>query len=251
MDRMTRRIDWLFAAVLVALSLVAYGSLAGEAHADTGPKPSMEFEFHFDGEPVPIVDGQLLICDNDDCSRSHPLEELGPQQFRCSSTRCWSDAYGYGSRLKLVVDFEDRTRESNVFRKDAFNARYSVQVRRSTLEVTEIEHVFNEDFVPALAVTLIVETIAAALITLTLRPRRLVLFLIPLASLITLPAAWFVFPAIGLYDFVTVLLAEVFIVWFEALVLRLAVRRRMTPELALAYSLAINLASFVVGLFVI
>lgn len=248
---MTRRTDWLFAAALIVFGLVTSGLLAGPVHADTGPKPSVEFEFHFDGEPVPIVDGQLLICDNDDCSRSHPLEEIGPQRFTCSSMRCWSDAYGYGARLKLVIDFEDSTRESNVFRKEAFNARYSVQVRTGTLEVTEIEHVYNEDFVPALAVTLIVETITAGLITLTLRPRKLVLFLIPLASLVTLPIAWFVFPAIGLYDFVTVILAEVFIVWFEAVILRLVTRHRMTPELALAYSLVINLASFVVGLFVI
>ncbi len=249
---MTRRTSvwWLVAALIVfcGVTLMLPGI---PAHADTGPKPSLEFEFEFDGAPVPIVDGQLLICDNDDCSRNHPLEEIGPQQFTCSSTRCWSDAYGYGARLKLVVEFEDRTRGSNVFRKDGFNARYSVRVRAATLEVTEIEQRFNEDFVPALAVTTIVETLSAGLITLTLRPRRLVLFLIPLASLITLPIAWFVFPAIGLYDFLTVILAEVFIVWFEAAALRLALRRRITPELALAYSLVINLASFVVGLFVI
>ncbi len=248
---MTRRLEWLLGVSLIALAVVVLGSLASPARADTGPKPSLEFEFHFDGDPVPIVDGQLLICDSDDCSRSHPLEELGPQQFTCNTTRCWSDAYGYGARLKLVVEFEDRTRQSNVFRKEGFNARYSVQVRAATLEVTEIEQRFNEDFVPALAVTLIVETITAGLITLTLRPRRYYLFLIPLASIATLPIAWFVFPAIGLYDFLTVILAEVFIVWFEAIALRLALRRRITPELALAYSLVINLASFVVGLFVI
>src|SRR5690606_18394080 len=86
---------WLLAGTLL-LALVAL-----PARADTGPKPSAEFDFEFEFDPpVPIRDGELLICDDAACTRSRPLEEIGPQEFTCSATRCWSDAYGYGSALK-------------------------------------------------------------------------------------------------------------------------------------------------------
>lgn len=246
------RIKGLSLQRLVFAGALLLALVALPARADTGPKPSAEFVFEFEFDPpVPIREGQLLLCDDDACTRSRPLEEIGPQEFTCSATRCWSDAYGYGSRLKLLIEFEDRTRTSNVFGKEAFNARYSVLVRATSLEVTEEAATFNRDFGPALGVTLVTELLVAGLITLSLRPRRFHVFLIALASVLSLPVAWFVFPVIGLYDFVTVLLAEVFIVLFEAAFMRFLIARRITVELALAYSVVINLSSFVVGLFVI
>lgn len=47
--------------------------------ADTGPKPTMEFEFKQDlpGGELTIVSGILYECDQADCVDAAPLEELG------------------------------------------------------------------------------------------------------------------------------------------------------------------------------
>jgi hypothetical protein len=48
------------------------------ALADTGPKPTMEFEFkqELTGEQVTIVSGILHECDQPDCSDASPLQSL-------------------------------------------------------------------------------------------------------------------------------------------------------------------------------
>jgi hypothetical protein len=49
------------------------------ALADTGPKPSMDFEFRqASGEAVTITSGILYECDQPDCGDAAPLEEVGP-----------------------------------------------------------------------------------------------------------------------------------------------------------------------------
>ena len=58
--------------------------------ADTGPKPTMDFEFkqELTGEPVTITSGILYECEQPDCSDASPLEELGPQRFTCEANSC-------------------------------------------------------------------------------------------------------------------------------------------------------------------
>jgi hypothetical protein len=110
------------------------------AHADVGPKPSMEFRFVYEieGEPA-IVAGQQMQCEEADCADAQPLEELGPQRFYCSGITCSSMAYGYTTYNQLVIRFSDGvTRTSNVFSGGTMQSTYRVTVRADDLVV---EHV--------------------------------------------------------------------------------------------------------------
>jgi hypothetical protein len=235
---------------LLLLLMVGAGTLALvlTAHADEGPKPSADFEFEYEIDRVPIVDGQLLKCEDKNCTQSHPLEELGPQRFRCSDYSCTSQAYGYGRYLKLVITFEDRVRESNVFEKRSFEAMFIVTVTQSGLKVREKTVIFTGEFIFALIFTLSSETLVASFFwrRYSLPIRRLVG--VPIASLITLPIIWFGFTRLFWDDYVVIGLGEIFAVVFEAAFLYVINRGKLTRRRAAVLSLVMNAVSFLLGL---
>jgi len=105
--------------------------------ADTGPKPSMDFEFKGlqDGE-LTIISGILYECDQPDCSDAAPLEELGPQGLRCDTTGCSALAYGFASYHILEIEFSDEvTRRSNIFETAGFDSTYTVTIQPNDLLV--------------------------------------------------------------------------------------------------------------------
>ena len=106
--------------------------------ADTGPKPSMDFEFKqgFTGQPVTIVSGILFECDQSDCQDAKPLERLGPQGFSCDTTSCSALAYGFSTYHRLEIQFSDGiTRASNIFKTAQFQSVYAVTIRPTDLLV--------------------------------------------------------------------------------------------------------------------
>lgn len=111
---------------------------AGVALADTGPKPSMDFHFEQEiaGEPLTITSGILFECDQPDCSDGEPLEEGGPQGFRCETNTCNAVAYGFAPYHQIEIEFSDgRTRQSNVFETAGFDSVYTVTIRPEDLVV--------------------------------------------------------------------------------------------------------------------
>jgi hypothetical protein len=121
--------------LLLALQLVLPVPIA---LADTGPKPSMDFEFRQDsaGEPLTITSGILYECEQSDCSDAAPLEELGPQGFYCQVDSCYATAYGFAPYHRLEIQFSDgRMRQSNVFETAGFDSRYTVTIRPEDLLV--------------------------------------------------------------------------------------------------------------------
>ena len=237
-----RALLWLGMGIALLLpSLTAY--------ADIGPKPSAEFKFTYEIAPVPIVDGQLLICDDAACATSHSLEQVGPQHFSCAQDTCSSAAYGYGRYLKLVIEFEDRTRESHVFRKRAFDAVFSVTVTETGLRVSEKHQSPSAaGFVAALIATLMVETPAAAIYRRRFSFPRALLLWVPVASLITLPVIWFGFTRLLWSDETIIGLGEAFAIAFEAVFLWLISRKALAFKHAAGLSLVMNMASFLLGL---
>jgi hypothetical protein len=112
---------------------------AQTALADTGPKPRMDFQFRQEmtGEPpVTIVSGILYECDQADCSDGAPIEEVGPQGFRCEVIRCNALAYGFAPYHRIEIEFSDgKTRQSNVFETAGFESNYTVTIRPDDLLV--------------------------------------------------------------------------------------------------------------------
>jgi len=105
--------------------------------ADTGPKPTMEFEFKGlqDGE-LQIVSGILYECHQPDCSDAAPLQEGGPQRLTCDKVSCHALAYGFSPYHILEIEFSDEiTRRSNIFETAGFNSRYLVTIQPNNLLV--------------------------------------------------------------------------------------------------------------------
>lgn len=128
---------WLRIAAL-ALSVVL-SAMALPVRADIGPKPSMDFTFTALTDIQPdIVEATLVECADATCADPEPLQALGPQGLYCQPRSCYSVAYDYADYFRLRVRFSDGiTRESNVFGKRTFQARYTVWVEPDRLVVEE------------------------------------------------------------------------------------------------------------------
>jgi len=108
------------------------------ALADTGPKPTMDFQFKYESteEHPTIVSGILYECRQADCSDATPLQQLGPQGFHCDTESCSATAYGFAPYHKLEIEFSDeQTRQSNIFQTAGFDSKYTVTVRLDDLLV--------------------------------------------------------------------------------------------------------------------
>jgi hypothetical protein len=106
--------------------------------ADTGPKPTMDFQFQQDlsGGPLTITSGILYECEQPDCSDAAPLAELGPQRFTCEANSCYAMSYGFSPYHRLEIEFSDgQTLQSNIFETAGFNSKYTVTVRPEDLLV--------------------------------------------------------------------------------------------------------------------
>ncbi|HEU0291535.1 MAG TPA: hypothetical protein VFR47_02300 [Anaerolineales bacterium] len=120
---------------------------AQTALADTGPKPTMEFDFkHEPDVELQIISGILYECDQSDCSDAAALEQLGPQGLYCDTESCSATAYGFAPYHRLEVEFSDEiTRQSNIFETAGFDSKYTVTVRPDDLLV---EAQFSLGFLP-------------------------------------------------------------------------------------------------------
>jgi hypothetical protein len=109
----------------------------GVVLADTGPKPTMDFEFKgLQAGALSIVSGILYECNQPDCVDAAPLEELGPQGLRCDATSCSAIGYGFAPYHILEIEFSDGvTRRSNIFKTAGFASKYTVTVRPDDLLV--------------------------------------------------------------------------------------------------------------------
>jgi hypothetical protein len=217
------------------------------ARADVGPKPTADFEFEYQIDPVDIVVGQLIQCEDETCEAGAPLEELGPQHFECTATSCSSMAYGYATYMKLVITFTDHVRESNVFTKAARDAEYQVIVLESSLQVEEVQ-ILPNCCCSALGATIALELLVATVYVNVFHLPRTTLGWVPLGSALTVPVVWFVFPLLPLSSGWVMGLSEAFAVAFEAGLIYLVTRRATSLRHAAALSLLMNGASFLVGL---
>jgi hypothetical protein len=125
------------------------------ALADTGPKPTMDFQFKQEQDllPMSIGSGIMYECNQADCSDAFPLKELGPQGFRCDTESCSATAYGFAPYHKLQIEFSDEeTRQSNIFKTAGFDSKYTVTVRPDDLLV---EAQFSLGAFPPIAVIVV------------------------------------------------------------------------------------------------
>jgi hypothetical protein len=255
--------------------------------ADLGPKPKMDFEFVYETEEsLAIVSGQQLECEDQGCTVAEPLEDYGPQGFFCKTNlSCQSLAYEYPFVYqKLRIVFSDKVRESNVFKTDAYYARFKVRVTNSALIVEEtippggkVTHKdalaeFNKQrnkrhhelmvkerrraaqdipghsmlFLIAFLVTLALELSVALIFVQFAKISKRILLFVFVANFISLPIVWFVFPFLRTY-YLVIIFSELFAFIFEAYFIFLFNKKHISLKQSFQLSLIINLCSFFIG----
>ena len=219
------------------------------AQADIGPKPTMSFAFEYRIPRVAITSGQQMECEDERCRTAVPLQQLGPQGFRCTEYDCGSVGYGFADYHRLVITFADGTmRQSNVFATNGRGGDFSVIVTEDALEVSASRSLLNlSSCVPAWALTLVVEMLIAGLYMNAFGLPRALLGVAPLASLFSLPVVWFLFPYLTLPWAVVTGLSELFAIVFETGFLYAFTHWTMPLRHAAMLSLLMNAVSFAVG----
>lgn len=234
----------------LAVFLLWMSAPAAPVQADAGPKPNMTFAFEFDAvEAQSILGGEQWECGQSDCSDGAPLRVAGPQRFTCTPTECSSTAYGYKEYHKLIIQFADRTRESNVFVKRGYNAHFRAIVRADDLLIIEDTLFDPIGACNGVVGTLVIEVLVAAAYLSIFKLPRLLVGWAALGSLLTLPFVWLAFPLLPLPPLGSTALAEGFATLAEAGLFYLAAGRTLSFRTVLLVSLATNGASFAFGLF--
>ena len=85
----------------------------------------MDFRIEYEIHPEPITKAKLLSCDDIQCLSKREFKGY----FNCwNSSRCGSyvlpNTGSYSEYQKLVISFEDKQRDSNIFTRKEFRATY-------------------------------------------------------------------------------------------------------------------------------
>ena len=219
--------------------------------ADAGPKPGMNFKMVYKtSKPVKVLEGWQLQSPFESFTVADTLKREGPQRLIVNQQDCKSVSYGYKDFQKLILRFDDTTRQSNVFANESFNSVYEVTVYDNRLEVRDVTPFMKNStslavFLKALMLTLILELLVAFVyLKLSKKPLKILIFVI-LGNLITLPLVWFVFPLF--LNGWAIPVGEVVAFVLEALFLLLTCRRYFRPSGAFLLSFMMNFMSFLIG----
>ena len=246
--------------ILIALSfLTVLCPIA--ASADMGPKPTMEFNVIFKTtKPVTVITGEQYVCQDKKCHDPKKLKEYGPQRFSCENNRCRSLAYGYGGAYNIIkIQFSDKTRTSDIFRNLAFNATYDLVVDDEQIHVIDKTTFLKKyqviKFSVAFLITTVIELIVALILVILARLPKKILFLVFFENIVTLPVIWFIIPELfgslvaNNYR-IDLLLKEILVILTESLFIFTIFRRYLTWKTALMLGTAINMASWVIGMWI-
>ncbi len=236
-----------FFKTLLIITLLLIPSIT---FADIGPKPTMEFDFSFNvNEQVDVIDGQLLECEDSQCNKSAPLQELGPQGFSCKENSCKALSYGFSPYHKLIINFTDKQRESKIFEHRGFNSVFSVSVEQDKLFITETTPIAQYDWYKlffAVLLTLVVELLVAFAYARITKTKLKLLFAVLLANIITLPLMWFVYPFFEALPY-SYYWFELIVIIIESIFIFKMNKEIITKKNAITLAVFMNVISILVG----
>lgn len=251
------------AFILILLAIIC----PAVANADLGPKPTMKFNIIFETfNQITLIGGQQYQCKDKSCLDIKPLGEYGPQRFTCYNNSCQSLAYGYDPYQKLVLNFTDKARESQVFSAKSFDAEFNVRVTDSQLIVEELntretisDNINNKKdnlffFLISLIITIALELLVALTYLFSLRISKKLLTWVLVANLISLPIVWFIFPLIKIgnliYPIHIIILSEIFAIIFETYFVYFVSKKQIMLRRSLILSILMNMVSLFLGRFI-
>jgi hypothetical protein len=240
----------------ILILLVFLSGITISARADVGPKPSMKFSIIYKtAKPVKLIAGWQLESRFQAFNVYDTLRRQGPQEFVATQDKASSVSYGYADFHKIILRFDDRVRESNVFLNESFNSQYEITVLDDRLEIRDVTPFMKDSsswsaFLKALMLTLALELFVAFIyLKLAKKPLKVLLFVI-LGNLITLPVLWFLLP-LFLNVGASIMLGELFAFGFEAMFLLWTCKTWFKPGGAFLLSFSMNFMSLLVGGFAI
>ena len=243
--------------LFISLStIIAVFFIPGLASADLGPKPSMRFEL-VSGETFSIDSGQQIECDDSSCKDGKPLEEVGPQRFSCTKDSCFSSAYGYAPYHKLVLVIDGKKIESNIFKTKKFDSTYTVSISGNNLSVDGVsgekvlvQQNYLSKTAVALFITLALECVMLflAIAVYKLPWRILISFFI--ANISSVSVFWFLAIWFNISALLIVVIGEILIVFYEAMIYWLLLKKSYNYGKMVILSFALNLVSSIATMFI-
>lgn len=166
-------------------------------------------------------------------------------------------------RLIVYIPSLNRTFVSSKVYNENFGASYSadlmadgsIAIKDTTSFLMSDNGVTARNFIASLFITVFLELVVAYLYLSSLNESlqkhlagmNRMLSVVILANLMSLPIVWFVFPLIALAPIFNVAVAEAFAVLFEGLIIHMVNKTTIGLKRVLLLSLAMNVASFLVG----
>src|SRR4030067_2750863 len=241
---------------LISLSFItAVLFMPGLANADLGPKPSMNFKVVSD-KTFSIDNGEQIECQDASCKESKALEQLGPQHFSCTKDSCSSLAYSYAPYHKLVLEIDGKKMESNVFKTKGFGSTYTVYISGNDLLVdaaseTKSLGIINllSETVLAIWITLAIELVLLLLAIVVFKLPWKILIPLLIANITSVSVFWLLTGWVNLASLAVVIFVEVAIVFYEALIYWLFLKKKYNYGKMVVLSFALNLISYFATIF--
>jgi len=262
--------------IAFCLTLVLMLNLAS---ADIGPKPTAGITVFYENAKISgEFEARMFVCDNSNWTsmgENNESELLGLNIFDAGRNCSWHNDpiawtnpcidskchFGYflpeKFRLAVYLPEMNKTFITDEIARPNFDSTYRADLYadgstkiKETTSITDNSQF--QAFAYALIVTLIVELLVWWISAKIKKIERKILWWVLLANVISLCLIWFVAPITQIFDSLHgIIIAELCVVVFEALFVYFINRNRISLLASFVISLIANIASVVIGIFLV
>ncbi len=232
----------------VVLTILLLALLLPLASADIGPKGTVQFNLIYEtSEPVTLTDSRLIGYEDEHCISE--IEFRSFERFECAQKECRSSIFPK-QYYRLILDFSDRERQSNVFNITNYGTEFDVRVTDSELIVEDATPISvaifyaMPDFALLFTLNIILELIISLIFIAVLNKSMKVIAAVIIANLISFPVLWQLLASGAEF----LLLFEALIVLFEGLFIYYFMKKVIPIYQSLTLSLILNICSFIFGM---
>ncbi len=232
----------------IVLAILLLALLLPIASADVGPKGTVQFNLIYEiSEPVTIIDSRLIKYEDEQCLNETELRRF--ERFECAQKECRASIFP-GRYNRLILNFSDRDRQSEVFDISNYGAEFDVRVTDSELIVEDATPISvlifyaMPDFTLLFTLNILLELIISLIFIAVLNKPMKVIAAVIIANLISFPGLW----QLLAFDDEFLLLFEALIVLFEGLFIYYFMKKVIPIYQSLTLSLILNICSFIFGM---
>ncbi len=232
----------------IVLAILLLALLLPIASADVGPKGTVQFNLIYEiSEPVTIIDSRLIKYEDEQCLNETELRRF--ERFECAQKECRASIFP-GRYNRLILNFSDRDRQSEVFDISNYGAEFDVRVTDSELIVEDATPISvlifyaMPDFTLLFTLNILLELIISLIFIAVLNKPMKVIAAVIIANLISFPVLW----QLLAFDDEFLLLFEALIVLFEGLFIYYFMKKVIPIYQSLTLSLILNICSFIFGM---